>query len=76
MKIDKTNVKVPLTKEELDILISKEMPNERLECIRDVFCFCALTDWPLRTQTTYKNDTLQRMTAEQRGYINHAKRPL
>ena len=43
MKIDKTNVKVPLTKEELDILISKEMPNERLECIRDVFCFCALT---------------------------------
>ncbi len=76
MKIDKTNVKVPLTKEELEILISKEMPNERLECIRDVFCFCALTDWPLRTQTTYKNDTLQRMTAEQRGYINHAKRPL
>lgn len=32
-----------IDKRELDILISKEMPNERLECIRDVFCFCALT---------------------------------
>ncbi len=43
MKIDKTNVKVPLTKEELDTLIRKRMPNERLDKIRDVFCFCCLT---------------------------------
>ena len=43
MKVDKTNVKVPLTKEELDTLIRKPMPNERLERIRDVFAFCCFT---------------------------------
>ena len=43
MKIDKTNVKVPLTKAELDLLLKWPMPNERLDRIRDVFCFCALT---------------------------------
>lgn len=39
MKIDKTNVKTPLTKAELDTLIQKPMPNERLVRIRDVFAF-------------------------------------
>ncbi len=43
MKIDKTNVKVPLTKSELDTLIHKSLPNERLARIRDVFCFCCFT---------------------------------
>lgn len=43
MKIDKTNVKVPLTKEELDVLLKRSMPNDRLDRIRDVFCFCCLT---------------------------------
>ncbi len=43
MKIDKSNVKVPLTKLELDTLIRKPMPNDRLDRIRDVFVFCCLT---------------------------------
>ena len=43
MKVDRTNVKVPLTKEELDTLIHKPMPNDRLARIRDVFSFCCLT---------------------------------
>ncbi len=43
MKVDKTNVKIPLTKKELDTLIRKDMPNDRLDRIRDVFCFCCLT---------------------------------
>ena len=43
MKIDKTNVKTPLTKSELDLLIRKQMPNDRLDRIRDVFVFCCLT---------------------------------
>lgn len=43
MKIDMTNVKVPLTKVELDLLLKRPMPNERLDRIRDVFCFCAST---------------------------------
>ena len=43
MKIDKTNVKTPLTKSELDLLIRKQMPNDRLDRIRDVFVFCRLT---------------------------------
>ncbi len=43
MKIDKTNVKVPLTKSELDTLIHKSLPNDRLDRIRDVFCFCCFT---------------------------------
>ena len=41
MKIDKTNVKTPLTKSELDLLIRKQMPNDRLDRIRDVFCCLA-----------------------------------
>lgn len=43
MKIDKTNVKTILTKAELDILIQKPMPNDRLEKVRDVFAFCCFT---------------------------------
>ena len=43
MKYTNENVKVPLTKNELDRLIEKPMPNERLERIRDVFVFCCLT---------------------------------
>ena len=43
MKVDKTNVKVPLTREELDTLLGKPMPNDRLARIRDVFVFCCLT---------------------------------
>ncbi len=43
MKVDRTNIKVPLTKEELDTLLKNPMPNDRLDRIRDVFCFCALT---------------------------------
>ena len=43
MKIDKTNVEIPLTKAELDLLMTKQMPNERLERARDVWCFCAQT---------------------------------
>ena len=43
MKIDKTNVKIPLTKEELDTLIRRELPNDRLDRIRDVFAFCCFT---------------------------------
>ena len=43
LRIDKTNVKTPLTKSELDTLIHKPMPNERLDKVRDVFCFCCLT---------------------------------
>ena len=43
MKVDRTNVKVPLTKEELDTLIHKPLPNDRLARIRDVFVFCCLT---------------------------------
>lgn len=43
MKIDKTNVKTPLTKSELDLLIRKQMPNDRLDRIRDVFVFCCFT---------------------------------
>ena len=42
MKIDKTNVKTPLTKSELDLLIRRQMPNDRLDRIRDVFVFCCL----------------------------------
>lgn len=34
---------MPLTKAELDLLLRRQMPNERLDRIRDVFCFCALT---------------------------------
>ena len=36
-------MKIPLTKSELDTLIHKPMPNERLDKVRDVFCFCCLT---------------------------------
>lgn len=36
MKVDRTNVKVPLTKEELETLIHKPLPNDRLAAPRRV----------------------------------------
>lgn len=36
MKIDKMNVKCPLTKAELDLLLKQPTSNERPVCIRDV----------------------------------------
>ena len=43
MKEEVTEVRAHLTKAELEGIIAKEMPNERLERVRDVFIFCCLT---------------------------------
>ena len=43
MKPEHNRDKDHLTKAELETLINKPMPNERLERIRDVFTFCCLT---------------------------------
>ena len=43
LKEEHNKAKDHLTKTELDTLIRKQMPNERLERIRDVFVFCCLT---------------------------------
>ncbi len=77
MKIDKTNVKVPLTKAELDLLMTKRMPNERLERVRDVWCFSAPRrdlHLPMRN-TCGRNISLRTRTARN-GFANPVKRPL
>ena len=43
LKPEHNKSKDHLTKAELDTLIRKQMPNERIERIRDVFAFCCLT---------------------------------
>ena len=43
LKEEHNKTKDHLTKTELDILMDKQMPNARLERIRDVFVFCCLT---------------------------------
>ena len=43
LKPEHNKSKDHLTKAELDVLITKPMPNERIERIRDVFAFCCLT---------------------------------
>lgn len=43
MKEEKNKDKDHLTKTELETLIHKQMPNDRLERIRDVFAFCCFT---------------------------------
>ena len=43
LKEEHNKAKDHLTKTELEILIHKPMPNERLERIRDVFAFCCFT---------------------------------
>lgn len=43
LKMEITQVRAHLTKSELEQIISKEMPIERLERVRDVFVFCCLT---------------------------------
>lgn len=43
LKPEHNKSKDHLTKAELDVLINKPMPNERIERIRDVFAFCCLT---------------------------------
>ena len=64
MKIDKSNVKVPLTKLELDTLIRKPMPNDRLDRIRDVFVFCCLTGLAF---TDADNLRKEHLTADEHG---------
>ena len=43
LKVEHNKGKDHLTKSELEILINKQMPIERLEKIRDVFVFCCFT---------------------------------
>jgi integrase len=47
-----------LTKEELTVLISKELPSERLIIIRDLFVFCCLTGLAYRDVKNLKLDQL------------------
>ncbi len=44
-----------LVKSEIDVLIAKEMPNRRLEAVRDVFVFCCLTDVALMRSSLIVN---------------------
>lgn len=71
MKIDKTNVKVPLTKAKLDLLLKRPMSNERLERIRNGFCFCALTGLAF---TNVDHMRPEHITAPY-GFINRGRRP-
>ncbi len=66
MKVDKTNVKVPLTKSELDTLIRKPLPNERLDRIRDVFVFCCLTGLAF---TDADNLRKEHITTDEQGML-------
>ena len=43
LKEEHNKEKDHLTREELETLIRKKLPNDRLDRIRDVFCFCCLT---------------------------------
>ena len=43
LKEEHNKAKDHLVKSEIDILIAKEMPNRRLEAVRDVFVFCSFT---------------------------------
>ena len=43
LKEEHNKEKDHLTREELETLVRKRLPNERLDRIRDVFCFCCLT---------------------------------
>ena len=43
LKMERNAVRAHLTRAELEIIVNKEMPNERLEQVRDVFVFCCLT---------------------------------
>ncbi|MCM1295913.1 MAG: site-specific integrase [Muribaculaceae bacterium] len=66
LKIDKTNVKVPLTKQELDTLIRKRMPNNRLDRIRDVFAFCCLTGLAFTDADNLRNEHI---TTDEQGVV-------
>lgn len=43
LKEEHNKEKDHLTREELETLVRKRLPNDRLDRIRDVFCFCCLT---------------------------------
>lgn len=53
-----------LTKNELETLIRKPMPNDRLERIRDVFAFCCLTGLAF---TDVEHLRKEHITADERG---------
>ncbi len=71
MKVDRTNVKVSLTEEELDTLIHKPLPNDRLARIRDVFAFCY---WPLRAWITCAGSILRPTRTERNGSTSRGRR--
>lgn len=43
LKMERSETRAHLTRAELETIVNKEMPNERLEQVRDVFVFCCLT---------------------------------
>lgn len=45
LKEEHNKEKDHLTREELETLVRKRLPNERLDRIRDVFAFCCFTGW-------------------------------
>lgn len=43
LKMERSETRAHLTRAELEAIVNKAMPNERLEQVRDVFVFCCLT---------------------------------
>lgn len=74
LKEEHNKAKDHLTKAELEVLIRKEMPNERLERIRDVFAFCCFTGLAF-TGTGHLR--LEHITTDQSGvmWINGGYEP-
>ena len=62
-----------LTREELETLVRKRLPNERLDRIRDVFAFCS-QGWHLQMRNICSRNISARTTTERHGFISRERR--
>ena len=63
---------VYLTKEELDIVINKEISIKRLRQVRDLFVFCCFTRLAFSDAKSQNVSTLQLIATELPGFIKNA----
>ncbi len=74
LKEEHNKEKDHLTREELETLIRKKLPNERLDRIRDVFAFVPSQGWLLPMPTICARNISVRTITEQHGFISREKR--
>ena len=74
LKEEHNKEKDHLTRKELETLVRKRLPNDRLDRIRDVFCFCCFTGLAFTDAEHLRQEHSARTTTERHGFISRERR--